>query len=76
MEEIIQRNIDLPTTIRGYTIRDHNGDYNIYINARMTTERQIEAYRHELKHIRNGDFNRTGSVDLIEIHAHRRDGVT
>lgn len=70
MEEIIKRNINLPTTIRGYTIRDHNGDYNIYINARMTTERQMETYMHELRHIREGDFSRSGSVDLIEIHAH------
>ena len=70
MENISIRLINLPTTIHGYTVRDRNGDYNIYINARINQEARLETYEHEMKHINNGDFYRKGSVDLIEIYAH------
>lgn len=76
MEEIITRLANLPVTVYGYTIRDKDGDYNMYINARMTSEKRVETYKHELEHIRRGDFYRSGSADLIEIHAHRKDGET
>lgn len=70
MDEIYTRLFNLPTTIRGYTVRDKNGDYNICINARISHEDQLEAYEHELKHIKLGDFQRSASADLIEIYAH------
>ena len=75
MEEIITRLANLPVSVYGYTIRDKDGDYNMYINARMTSEKRVETYKHELEHIRRGDFYRSGSADLIEIHAHGKDGV-
>lgn len=70
MDEIVTRILCLPTSINGYTIRDRNGDYNVYINSRLSFERQLMTYQHELKHVLNGDFNKSGSADLIEIHAH------
>ena len=74
MDEIITKLKDLPTKFYGLTIRDKEGDFNIFINSRMSRERQIEAYEHELEHIRRGDFSRSGSVDIIEIHAHQSGG--
>ena len=71
MNDIYEKLINLPTTVPAYTIRDPAGDFTIFINARMSQERQKKACEHELKHIRNGDFDRTGSVDLIEIYAHK-----
>lgn len=71
MEDIITRLASLPPGISGLTVRDRNGDYNIYINARLNRETQLQTYEHELHHIRTGDFDRPGSADLIEIHAHR-----
>lgn len=70
MDDVITRFIDLPTTIGGYTLRNQDGDYNIVINSRMSREKQLETYRHELDHIQNGDFHSTKTADLIEIHAH------
>lgn len=70
MDEVITRLFNLPTTIRGYTVRDKNGDYNICINARISHEDQLEAYEHELRHIQRGDFQTSTPVDLIEIYAH------
>lgn len=71
MEDIITRLVDLPASVPGMTVRDRSGDYNIYLNARLDREALMRAYRHELRHIRAGDFDRRGSADLIEIHAHR-----
>ena len=70
MDEIYTKMISLPTTIRGYTVRDNNGDYNIFINARISREAMLEAYRHELKHINRADFQNRTPADLIEIYAH------
>ena len=71
MDEIYTTLYDLPTSIRGFTVRDRNGDYNICLNARISYEDRLEAYEHELKHIKHGDFQRSASADLIEIFAHR-----
>lgn len=70
MDEIVTRIIGLPTSINGYTIRDRNGDYNVYINSNISFEHQLLTYQHEINHILNGDFTKSGSADLIEIHAH------
>lgn len=70
MNELAARLIDLPTTIRAYTVQDTEGNYNIYVNARLSHEARLEAYKHEIKHIKNDDFSRQKSADLIEIYAH------
>lgn len=71
MEDVYTKLIDLPTRVRGYTVRDKNGDYAIVINARLSQEDRIEAYQHEIKHIKNSDFQRVCRADLIEIFAHQ-----
>ncbi len=63
--------LDLPGTIRAYTVANKDMSYTIVINARLNHERQIEAYRHELKHIENGDYDKKCSADLIECFAHK-----
>lgn len=70
MNEIFTRLINLPTTIHGYTVMDTNGDFNIFINSRINHEAMLKTYKHELKHIKQGDFHRTVSADMIEIYAH------
>ena len=74
MDEVFIKLADFPTNIHGYTVRDCEGDYNIFINSRITREEQILAYNHELKHIQGDDYNTKGSVDLIEIHVHKSGG--
>ena len=71
MNEVVIRTVNLPVTISAYTALDSDGDYNIYINARISLERQMIAYRHELKHIERGDYYKNDSADLIEIYAHK-----
>lgn len=71
MDEIYTRLSNFPTSICAFTVRDRDGDYNIYLNARISHERRVQAYEHELKHIKRGDFQKSCSADLIEIYAHR-----
>ena len=71
MNEIVVRYIALPATVRGFTARDPNGDYNIYINDSIGIIQQAETYKHELKHINEDNFGEH-DVDLIEGRAHRK----
>lgn len=57
MERIFTRIIDLPLSIRAYTSLDAEGNYNIYLNARLSPEMQKKAYEHELTHIKRNDFS-------------------
>ncbi|WP_425755132.1 hypothetical protein ACPW7J_09680 [Ihubacter sp. rT4E-8] len=51
---------DLPCDIDAYTVAgmDENGEsfYTIVLNARLSDERQREAYYHEMQHIMGDDF--------------------
>ncbi len=62
--------LDLPTTIHSYVVSNKDGSYTIVLNARLTHERLMEAYAHEIAHLCHGDYEKGGSADLIEIHAH------
>lgn len=49
MENIIVRFIDMD--VPGVTVLDSDGNYNIYINARLSFEQRRKVYDHELRHI-------------------------
>ncbi len=66
MENVIVRLRDMPNGIRGVTVLDSDGDYNVYINSRLTGQIQRIAYVHELRHIRRGDFHSERSIDSLE----------
>jgi len=63
------REINLPTTISAYVASNPDATYTIFLNSRLTWERRMQAYQHELEHIKNGDYERRSS-DMIEMHAH------
>lgn len=60
------RYIDLPCTVNGLTIEDADGFYNIYINSKLSVDRQNEAIRHELSHIKRNDFDNKKSLQEAE----------
>lgn len=62
--------IDMPNTVKGYTISDKDGFFTIVLNKNLNFEQNVNSYLHELEHIHNGDFERICSADLIEAHAH------
>lgn len=61
---------DMPGTIAAYSVANPDLSYTIVVNSRLNHERQMMAYTHEMNHIKNGDYDRKGSVDLIECYAH------
>ena len=46
---------DLPVAIAGYTISNADNSYTVVLNARLTFERRMQAYQHEMEHILTGD---------------------
>lgn len=62
--------VNMPGTISAYTISNADMSYTIVLNARLNCERQLKAYQHEMNHIKNGDYDKVCSVDLIEQDAH------
>lgn len=59
----------IPATV---TIND-DGSFSIFLNARLSYERRLEAYWHEIQHIQNQDFYSDMSVDEIEsVNKHYR----
>lgn len=56
MGEIFIRGIKLPLTVKGVTVLDSDGNYNVYINIMLSSETQSKAVRHEIKHIKKEHF--------------------
>ena len=55
-------------------IPNFDGSYTILINSRAATNKQLEAYEHALKHIKNDDFDKK-DVHNIEISAHKKEDI-
>ena len=50
---------------------DEEECYTIVINSKLNAEQRLEAYRHELQHLMENDFDNTDiSVDEIEYARH------
>ena len=64
---IIVRLVDLPCRVRGFVLTNGADDtYNIYLNARLSKVEQKNAHLHEMRHIRQKDFEKGGDVSAIE----------
>ena len=59
MENIILRLVPLPTTVRGLTVQDDEGKFNIYLNAKFSHEAHIQTLQHEINHINSNDFSKS-----------------
>jgi hypothetical protein len=66
---MIIRKIDLPIGVDGITVLDENGDYNVYINDRLSCDAQAAAFRHEVEHIRQGHFYTVDDILMLEERA-------
>ena len=63
---IFVRLAPLPLSVKGITVPAPDGTYNIYINQNLVFEMQKQVYIHELKHIKNNDFQSDKPVAQIE----------
>lgn len=72
MDDVVCRIIELPSRVNAITVVDEDGDYNVYINARLSIEEQRKAYRHEVRHIRKSHFYTDKTVKACELEADKR----
>lgn len=63
---IYVRKIPLPWRVRAFTLPDEQGDFNVYINEKLSAEQQNMSLRHELQHIINEDFYKEKSAIELE----------
>ena len=61
--------MNLPVGIEGITVLDENGDYNVYLNDRLSYDAQAGAFRHEVEHIRQGHFYTYENIIILEERA-------
>lgn len=66
MNYILIRELEMPITIRAFTVPDENGDFNIYVNSLLSNEAKEKSLSHEKRHIKNNDFASSEIVKLIE----------
>lgn len=50
-------------------VKNSDDSYSIFLNSRLTHEKQLEAYKHAIEHIENCDYEKY-DVDKIEFDAH------
>lgn len=62
--------VDMPTTLKAYTMYDGLGFYTVYINSRLSVEQNVKSFIHEVFHIKNGDYELTNDVQIIENVSH------
>lgn len=58
--------LDFGNSIPAVVTINDDGSFSIFLNARLTYERRLEAYLHEIRHIQNQDFYSEMSVDELE----------
>lgn len=66
MNEIIVRTVNLPYFVHGQVLMDENGDYNIYINARLPYGAQRRALDHEMMHVKRMDLDGEKPILIVE----------
>lgn len=71
MEDIFVQVIDMDVMIPEQVVKNQDGSYTIFLNARYSREYNLRSYQHAIEHINNGDFDREcGDVQVIEAAAH------
>lgn len=63
--------INFPNSGREMVVPNEDGSYTILINARLSSESQMQAYAHAMEHIMSDDFEKQ-DVQIIEAAAHER----
>lgn len=69
METIYIRGVELPLTVKGITVTDADGNYNVYINLLLSEEARDRAVKHELVHIEKQHFENYDPVIVNELEA-------
>ena len=71
MDDIFVTMADLPCSIGAFVVANNDMTYTIVLNSRLSHEKNIASYWHEIAHIRRGDYDKKCQADVIEITAHK-----
>jgi putative component of toxin-antitoxin plasmid stabilization module len=69
MYDIFVRGIALPVKVKGVTTIDKDGNYNVYINNRLSDITQKKTIKHEINHIQLNHFEDFNPVIHNELEA-------
>lgn len=69
MENINTVLTNLPTTISAYVVENSDMSYTIVLNSRLSYEKNLDSYQHEILHIINKDHEGY-NVNEIELFSH------
>ena len=69
MNEINTLYANLPTTIPAYVVENNDMSYTIVLNSRLSHEKNLLSYWHEIRHIQEQDFEKE-DIQKIESEAH------
>ena len=69
MSEINVQLLNMDTKIPEHLVKNEDGSYTIFLNARLSQENLLKSYCHALKHIQKQVFSKENVQD-IEYRAH------
>ena len=69
MDDIFVYYVDKPSNTSEMIAPCADG-YTVYLDVKKDRTRQLKDYLHAVKHIRRGDFDNHGDIQLIEKEAH------
>ena len=69
MDEVYVYLVDLPSGVNEMVTPCGDGNYTVYLSAKLSSIGQQRAYEHALHHIQNHDFQKA-DVQQIESEAH------
>lgn len=59
--------VDMPCSVASNIVENPDGSFTLYLNSRMTYERNIKGYLHEIKHLKNDDLNNCYNIQHTEL---------
>lgn len=63
--------VDMPYSMDSNLVENPDGSFTLYLNSRMTHEKNVEGYLHEVKHVNNDDFEGTSDIHDVENEARK-----
>ena len=64
LEDVSVHVINMDTLVEEQVVKNEDGSYSVFINARLSTNKQREAYLHALRHIYQDDFSCADADDV------------
>lgn len=65
-ERVFTYIVPMPSTVNALTVAGDIDEYTVYLNDCLTYEAQQQAYMHEIRHIKNRDFDHFHNVNTLE----------